>query len=144
MSEDAAPAQVVAIFLSPARHQPVAAAPAARALAGHGLEGDAHARPGSARQMLLMDRESLDALGIQPGDLKESVTTQGFPLYEQRPGQRVRVGAAVLELTQLCSPCGHTNEVRPGLQQELAGRRGYLARVVESGEIRVGDAVEVV
>jgi MOSC domain-containing protein YiiM len=30
-------------------------------------------------------------------------------------------------------------EIRPGLQAELEGRRGMLARVVETGEVSIGD-----
>jgi MOSC domain-containing protein YiiM len=35
------------------------------------------------------------------------------------------------------------DEIRPGLQAELDGRRGMLARVVESGEVAAGDEVEL-
>jgi MOSC domain-containing protein YiiM len=34
------------------------------------------------------------------------------------------------------------DELRDGLRAQLEGRRGMLARVVEGGEIAVGDAVE--
>jgi MOSC domain-containing protein YiiM len=32
-------------------------------------------------------------------------------------------------------------EIRPGLQAELEGKRGMLASVVRSGQVRVGDPV---
>jgi MOSC domain-containing protein YiiM len=35
------------------------------------------------------------------------------------------------------------DEIRPGLQAELDGRRGMLARVVESGEVAAGDEVHL-
>jgi MOSC domain-containing protein YiiM len=34
--------------------------------------------------------------------------------------------------------------IRPGLQAELEGRRGMLARVREGGEVSVGDRIELV
>ncbi len=141
-SDGEAAARVVAIFLSPGKRQPVIGVESARALANHGLEGDVHARPGTDRQMLLMDQESLDDLGLKPGELKESVTTAGLRLYEQPSGQLLRLGGAVLQLTRPCTPCGEMNGIRPGLQQALIGRRGYLARVVGSGDIRIADAIE--
>jgi MOSC domain-containing protein YiiM len=35
------------------------------------------------------------------------------------------------------------DEIRPGLQQELDGKRGMLARVVQTGEVAAGDQVEL-
>jgi MOSC domain-containing protein YiiM len=35
------------------------------------------------------------------------------------------------------------DEMREGLRAELDGKRGMLARVVESGEVAVGDEIEV-
>ncbi len=134
-------ARIVSIHVTPARREPAIAVEASRAVADLGLDGDAHAKAGSDRQVLLMDRETLEALGLQPGDLKENLTTAGFPLYDQPSGTLLRVGGALLRLTGLCTLCAKTEAIRPGLRQELAGRRGMLARVVEGGEIRVGDAV---
>jgi MOSC domain-containing protein YiiM len=136
-------ARIVAVFVSPHRGQPVVSVQSARVIADHGIEGDAHAKPGTDRQMLLMDQETLEDFGLKPGDLKESITTVGLELYKLPSGQRLRVGSTVLALTHLCPPCKHVDEIRPGLQQELAGRRGVLARVVQTGDLRVGDTVEI-
>jgi MOSC domain-containing protein YiiM len=35
------------------------------------------------------------------------------------------------------------DEIRPGLQTELDGRRGMLARVVRGGEVASGDEIEL-
>jgi MOSC domain-containing protein YiiM len=35
------------------------------------------------------------------------------------------------------------DELREGLRAELDGKRGMLARVVESGEVALGDEVEL-
>jgi MOSC domain-containing protein YiiM len=43
----------------------------------------------------------------------------------------------------VCDPCSRMDEIRPGLQAELDGRRGMLARVVRSGEVSAGDVVEL-
>jgi MOSC domain-containing protein YiiM len=134
-------ARVAALYIVPVRHAPLEPVPSVRALADHGFEGDAHARPGSDRQLLLMDAETVRELGLEPGVLKENITTSGLRLYEQQPGQRLRIGTAVLELTSPCPPCGKMEAIRLGLRQELAGRRGYLAKVVESGDLSTGDAI---
>jgi MOSC domain-containing protein YiiM len=56
----------------------------------------------------------------------------------------VRAGGAVFEVTMICDPCERMDAIRPGLRRELEGRRGMLARVVEPGEVAVGDTLELV
>jgi MOSC domain-containing protein YiiM len=111
---------------------------------GVGLVGDKHAGAASKRQVLLADREALDALGIAPGTIKENVTVEGLNVMRLPVGTRVRIGAqAVLEVTSICEPCFRMDEIRPGLRAELEGRRGMNTRVVDGGPIAVGDAVLV-
>jgi MOSC domain-containing protein YiiM len=43
----------------------------------------------------------------------------------------------------VCDPCHRMDELREGLRAELDDKRGMLARVVEGGEVAVGDDVEL-
>jgi MOSC domain-containing protein YiiM len=115
-----------------------------RALADHGLEGCAHARPGGKRQVLFASSEHLEAVGVEPGRIRENFTVAGDDVQDWPVGQLVRVGTAVFEVTMVCDPCERMDQIRPGLRQELEGRRGMLARVLESGDVAVGDRVELV
>ena len=115
----------------------------ANAVAGHGLEGCAHARPGSKREVLFVSAEHLRAVGVDPGRTKENFTVEGADVQAWAIGQRLQAGDAVFELTMECEPCHLMEEIRPGLQAELAGRRGMLARVVESGEVSIGDELRL-
>lgn len=114
----------------------------ARILADFGLEGCAHARPGTSRQILLADRETLEAMQLQPGILCENITTDGLNVNSLQIGQRLRIGDALLEVTMVCTPCNQMERIRPGLRKELWGRRGMLCRVLEGGTIRPGDSIE--
>lgn len=109
-----------------------------------GIEGCAHGRPGSTRQILLLDVETLNEFGLEPGVLKENITTRNLAVRQLGRGQRLRAGAAMLEVTISCEPCGRMDDIRRGLQQGLRGRRGMLARVIEPGLIRRGDPIELV
>ncbi|MBI3586949.1 MAG: hypothetical protein HY088_07465 [Ignavibacteriales bacterium] len=40
-----------------------------------------------------------------------------------------------------CEPCSRMEEIGKGLKMELEGRHGMLARVVQSGVIRVSDPI---
>jgi MOSC domain-containing protein YiiM len=115
-----------------------------RALADHGLEGCAHARPGGKRQVLFASDEHLDAVGVEPGRIRENFTVTGDDVQGWPVGQRVRAGTALFEITMVCDPCERMDAIRPGLRRELEGKRGMLARVLEEGEIALGDDVELV
>ena len=58
-------------------------------------------------------------------------------------GARLRVGEALFEVAGPCHPCERMDEIRPGLQDSLAGRRGRFVRVVGAGWFAVGDALVV-
>lgn len=113
------------------------------AVANQGFEGCVHGRPGSRRQVLLVESETLEELGLRPGISRENITTEGIRLGELGSGQRLRVGETVLEVTVPCEPCDRMDAIRPGLRDQLQGRRGILCRVIESGLIRRGDALAV-
>ncbi|HXE75614.1 MAG TPA: MOSC domain-containing protein [Candidatus Xenobia bacterium] len=136
-------ARVVALFVLPRHRGPLEARSEVAALADFGLEGDAHARAGSQRQVLLIESETLNEFRLAPGALKENITTAGIALATLAPGTRLRAGEAVLEITMECTPCAFVDSVQAGLRARLQGRRGMLARVLAGGLIRVGDAVGV-
>ena len=116
---------------------------AANALEGRGLEGCAHARAGTKRQVLFASAEHLAAVGVEPGRIRENFTVEGADVQDWPIGQRVRVGEAEFEITMVCDPCERMDAIRPGLRVELEGRRGMLARVVRSGRVARGDGVEL-
>ncbi len=118
--------------------------PGASLVEGLGIEGDKHAAAASKRQVLLADKEALDAVGVLPGTIKENVTVEGVNIMQLPAGTRVRLGrSAVLEITAVCEPCFRMDELRDGLKQELEGRRGMVSRVVRGGTISVGDPITV-
>jgi molybdopterin adenylyltransferase len=136
-------AKIVGVWTSPARksgrsdgHE------RRRAIAGQGLEGCAHANP-PKREVLFVSKEHLDSVGVEPGAIRENLTVEGDDVEQWPIGQRVRAGGAVFEITMVCDPCHRMDELRQGLRAELEGRRGMLARVVEGGEVAVGDEIEL-
>ena len=127
-----------------ARGEPMQSKSSVRAISDLGLEGDSHAKKGSARQVLLIDEETLEEFGLSAGRVRENITTRGVALHSLSIGTRLRVGNAVLEITKDCAPCEFINDIRPGLREKMEGHRGMLARVIDGGELKVGDTVEVV
>ena len=121
-------AYVSNLFLAVERRTPMKAVDQAVAIANRGLEGCIHGRLGSKRQILLVDRETLCEFGLAPGILRENVTTTGLDVNRLHPGQRLRIGGVVLEVTLPCEPCSRMDEIRMGLQEALENRRGVLCR----------------
>jgi MOSC domain-containing protein YiiM len=113
-----------------------------RAVGDRGFEGCTHGRSGSKRQVLLVDRETLEAMDLQPGTIRENITTDGLNVNSLEVGQLLRVGEARLEVSAVCTPCNQMEGIRPGLRKELWGRRGMLCRVLDGGVIRRGDSIE--
>jgi molybdopterin adenylyltransferase len=113
-----------------------------RAIPGEGLEGCAHANP-PKREVLFASLDHLRSVGVQPGAIRENLTVEGADVQAWLVGQQVRVGEALFEITMVCDPCHRMDELRQGLRAELEGRRGMLARVVEGGEVAVGDEIEL-
>jgi MOSC domain-containing protein YiiM len=114
-----------------------------RAIAGEGLEGCAHANP-PKREVLFVSAAHLDSVEVDPGAIRENLTVEGADVQQWPIGQRVKVGdEAVSEITMACDPCHRMDELRDGLRAELDGKRGMLAKIVESGEVAVGDPVEL-
>jgi MOSC domain-containing protein YiiM len=130
------------LFRAPKKHLPMQELCEAHALPNSGLQGCAHARPGGPRQILLVDTETLEAMSLSPGVIRENITTEGLNVNGLASGQQLRVGEAHLEVTSVRTPCDQLERVRPGLRRELWGRRGMLCRVIRGGVIRQGDAIE--
>jgi MOSC domain-containing protein YiiM len=93
--------------------------------------------------VLFVSKEHLDSVGVEPGAIRENLTVEGVDVQQWPVGQRVRAGGALFEITMVCDPCQRMDDLRQGLRAELEDKRGMLARVVESGEVAVGDDVEL-
>jgi len=136
-------ATVAGLFVSPGRGSG-RSEPRERVLAieSQGFEGCAHANP-LRREVLLVSKRHLDALGVEPGAIRENVTVEGADVQSWSVGQLVQVGGALLEITMVCDPCHRMDELRAGLRALLDDKRGMLAHVVEGGKVALGDSIEL-
>ncbi len=138
-------AEVVAVCVSEQKGERKKPVPSVELRVDHGIVGDAHAGNWH-RQVSLLARESIDkmrALGLEvtTGDFAENITTSGINLVALPVGQRLRVGEALLEVTQIGKEC-HT---RCAIYQQAGDcvmpKEGIFARVLEAGLVRPGDEV---
>jgi MOSC domain-containing protein YiiM len=142
---------VVAIFVRPVRKEPVLHREQVMAVAGQGLEGDRYKTKNGSRQVTLIQFEDLSAIGsflnreAIPGELvRRNIIVKGINLLSLK-GQRFRIGSALLEYTGECHPCSRMEEsLGTGGYNAMRGKGGITAKILESGQIKVGDEVVVI
>jgi MOSC domain-containing protein YiiM len=135
-------ASVKHLFRAAKKRLPMEELPEVWVTDNYGFEGCAHGRSDSPRQVLLVDSETLQAMNLSPGIIRENITTSGLNVNGLEIGQKLRVGKTRLEVSAVCTPCDQLEKIRPGLRREIWGRRGMLCRVIEGGIIRRGDPIE--
>jgi len=165
--------KVIAVHLADSHVFSKSMQPRIRLLAGLGVEGDAHlgvtvqhrsrvvrdpSQP-NLRQVHLMHEELHDELraagfAVVPGSLGENITTRGIDLLGLPAGTLLRLGAgAVVRLTGLRNPCAQLDNFQPGLTAATLGRdrngklirkAGVMSVVVAGGDVRPGDAIDIV
>ena len=152
--------RLVAIFVAPGAGAPMEARDRIGATAGAGLDGDRYATGTGtysgtgrgARDVTLIERESVDAVRSTDGgavDLREDETrrnlvTEGVAL-NHLVGRTFRVGAVRMRGVRLAEPCVYLEQLtgRAGARAALVHRGGLRAEVLDDGELRVGDAIDV-
>jgi MOSC domain-containing protein YiiM len=135
-------AELVGIWRSPKRREAMEPLESARVFENEGVEGCAHRR-GGKRNVLFVAVEDLEALGVEPGAVKENFTVRGAEVMKWPLGQRLAIGDAEFEVSMICDPCELMETIRPGLLAEIDGRRGMLARVTKTGDVAVGDELQL-
>ena len=137
-------AKVLHLFRAPKKRAPMEQLQAAQVIENAGFQGCAHARPNGRRQVLLVDSETLQAMELTPGIIRENITTEGLAVNALALGQNVRIGEVELQVSAVCEPCELLEAIRPGLQAAMVGKRGMLCRVLRGGIIQPGERIEVV
>lgn len=149
--------RVERVLVRPARRGAMLEISAVEAVAGVGLIGDHFAaratvdRPGAAsaaRQVTLVQAEHLPVVAALAGwddldaaVLRRNLVVSGVNVLALKD-RRFRVGEVLLEGSGPCHPCSRMEEeLGEGGYNAVRGHGGITARVIEGGQIRVGDAV---
>lgn len=135
--------KVIAICKSEKRGTVKTQVPQVMLLQDHGLEGDAHAGNWH-RQVSLLSLERIEEFrekGVQVGfgDFGENLVLQGYDLRSLPVGSRLRVGKALLEVTQIGKECHTHCQIYQQTGDCIMPREGIFARVLESGLVSAGD-----
>jgi len=112
-----------------------------------GIVGDAHAADWH-RQVSLLAWESIEkmravGLNVNVGSFAENITTEGMSLVDLPVGTRLRLGEALVEVTQIGKVCHDRCAVYYQAGDCVMPREGIFVRVHEGGHVQVGDTLEV-
>ncbi|MGF2687231.1 MOSC domain-containing protein [Marinobacter sp. DUT-3] len=138
------------IGIRPARGEAMKALDSVTVTPGKGLEGDRFkGRETSKRQVTLIQKEHLHAIAsclhreaIGPEMFRRNIVVSGLNLLALK-GKTFRIGGVVLEYTGLCHPCSKMETaLGPGGYNAMRGHGGITTRVVEGGEVVLGDNVQ--
>ena len=116
-----------------------------------GLEGDRYSGGSGKRGITLMQAEHLPVIAaltgldsIDPGLLRRNILVSGLPLLALK-GRQFRIGTVLCEGTGPCDPCSRMESgLGHGGYNAMRGHGGLTARVLDGGEICVGDPVVAV
>jgi molybdenum cofactor synthesis domain-containing protein len=112
-----------------------------------GVEGDAHAGCGH-RQVSLLSWESMEIFGktigrnFTPGDFGENVTTEGLDPESVSLLDIIRIGAAILEVSQIGKEChGEGCAIFREVGSCIMPGQGLFCRVKKGGVIQKDDEI---
>lgn len=105
----------------------------------------------------VVDRLVADGYPVYPGALGENITSRGIDIQALRPGDRLRAGRALLEITQPRGPCSQLDVYGPSIKDAIFddevrqsnpasprwGMSGFYMSVLEEAEIQRGDILEL-
>ena len=154
-----------AIFIGPAKGEPLDKVNSVRALAGAGLEGDRYSTCNGTfskdtsknlnkhypadRQITLIEAEAIEAaardydLAIDPAQSRRNLLVRNVPL-NHLVGQEFTIGEVRLRGLRLCEPCGHLEKLtQPGIIKAFLHRGGLRAEILCDGILHHGDVVRL-
>ena len=113
-----------------------------------GIRGDAHAGRWH-RQVSLLSADRIarfneKGAGVGPGDFGENRVVEGIDFSSLPVGTWLRCGDVLLEITQIGKECHSHCAIYHKMGDCIMPREGVFARVLEAGQISVGDQMSVV
>ena len=115
---------------------------------GRGILGDAHAGNWH-RQVSFLAEESVNQMrglgfDLPPGAFAENILTQGIQLKTLPVGTVLRVGAALLAVTQIGKECHNDCAIKQSAGRCVMPTDGIFAVVLKDGAVRPGDSIEII
>ncbi len=142
--------KIAAISISHKKGIPKTNITQAKLIEDFGIEGDIHAGKWH-RQVSFLAMESIDKMRVKglptlrPGAFAENITTEFIDIPNLQIGSKIKIGAETeLEITQIGKECHSKCAIFFTVGDCVMPLEGIFAKVIKSGEIFVGDDVQVI
>ncbi len=139
---------LASIHVAKATRLPMRAVERATVETGRGIVGDRY-HGTRHRHVTVQSASALQAATEAFGaDVPAELTRRNLTIDEgdvpTAPGSLIRVGNVLLEVVRVAAPCKLLDDtIGRGAQEALRRRGGSVCRVLEGGEIAVGDSVDL-
>jgi MOSC domain-containing protein YiiM len=112
-----------------------------------GVIDDKYYAKNSERSILITSTDSYrlareNGIEASYSSLGENILIDINP-YGMVPGDRLKIGSAILEITQNCTICNSLSKVDDRLPKILESSRGIFAKAVNDAVVRKGDKVDI-
>ncbi len=99
------------------------------------------------RSILIVSLKSYEmakqkGIDITKGELGENILVD-FDPYALEGGTKLRIGSAVIEISQRSSLCSSLSKINNKLPKLLKDKRGIFAKVICDGQVSVGDDISL-
>ena len=140
------------IGLRPKKKEELTVVESVKVHKGTGLLGDHFKKSSSNKRLVtLIQQEHLIAVSsilgkkrIDPNLTRRNIVVSGINLLSLKHHQ-FRIGSVILETTGICAPCNRMEEnLGTGGYNAMRGHGGITATVIEDGEIKLGDRIELI
>ena len=114
-----------------------------------GIVGDYRSDKFQIGQITLIEAEAVDVLSrklsydIPAGASRRQITVKGMELNELI-GQNLRIGQILVRVEDKCNPCKNMEtRIGPGAKDAMNDKGGIRCRIINGGELHVGDKITV-
>ena len=139
--------KVIAVCASPAKGTAKSNVQKAEFIAGHGLEGDAHAGNWH-RQVSLLSHQKIEdfrarGANVEDGAFGENLVVDGLDFRSLPVGTILECNEVILEMTQIGKECHSHCAIFKAMGDCIMPREGVFAKVIRGGIINVGDEMNI-
>lgn len=114
-----------------------------------GIIGDYRSEKFQTRQITLIETETIEAMSrelgydIPAGASRRQILVKDINL-DELVNQNLRLGQIIVRVEDKCNPCNNIErKIGPGAKKAMNGKGGICCRIIEGGEIYVGDKITV-
>jgi len=139
---------VAALYVAPGTRLPMRAHASVTVERGRGIVGDRyhgarHRQVSVQSHTALHEAAELFGAPIPPELTRRNITVSAG-VVPREPGALIRLGPVLLEVVRVAAPCKLLDDtIGRGAQEALRRRGGSICRVLEGGQLSVGDPVDL-